>query len=69
MISGEYFIMFDPARQYLPFDQLRRRRKAGLRLKLSQIKAMFVDHLAPFVGIGGYTIGKTIRTRLALKLC
>lgn len=59
IISGEYFIMFDPSRRYLPFDQSRRRRKAGLRLKLTQMQANFVDHLAPFVGIGGYTIGKS----------
>ena len=58
IISGEYFIIFDPARKYLPFDRNHRRRQAGLRVRLSQMKSKFVGHLLPFVGIGGYTVGK-----------
>jgi sacsin len=57
IISGEYFVMFDPQRQYLPFNRSRKRRQAGLRLKLSQMKKRWIDHLTPFIGIGGYTIG------------
>lgn len=57
IISGEYFVMFDPQRQYLPFDLSRKRRKAGLRLKLSQMKTRWADHLMPFIGIGGYNLG------------
>lgn len=59
IISGEYFVMFDPQRRYLPFDGIRERRKARLRLKLSQIRTTWIDHLMPFVGIGGHTIGET----------
>lgn len=60
IISGEYFVMFDPQRQYLPFDHTRKRRKAGVRVKLSQMKTTYIDHLMPFVGIGGYTLGTSL---------
>ena len=55
LISGEYFVVFDPARRYLPLSNGRTR--AGLRVPLSIMKAKFKDHLVPFVGIGGYTFG------------
>ena len=57
IISGEYFVIFDPLRKFLPIDRAQRRRKAGLRIRLSQMKELFTDHLVPFVGIGGYNIG------------
>lgn len=56
MISGEHFIIFDPTRRYLPFITGVPRRKAGVMLKLSLMKSSYPDHLAPFVGIGGYTL-------------
>ena len=57
IISGEYFIIFDPTRKYLPFGHRHKKRQAGLRIRLSQMKERFIDHLVPFVGIGGYTLG------------
>ena len=59
MISGEYFIIFDPTRQYLPFRNGQSRRPGGTRLKLALMKLKFCDQLAPFIGIGGYTLGIT----------
>jgi sacsin len=58
IISGEYFVIFDPSRKFLPIDRAQRRRKAGLRIRLSQMKELFPDHLVPFAGIGGYNVGK-----------
>ena len=55
MISGDYFIIFDPSRRYLPLYQGRRR--AGMRIPLSLIKTRHKDHLVPFAGIGGYSPG------------
>lgn len=55
MISGGYFIIFDPSRTYLPLRQGRRR--AGMRIPLSLIKTRHRDHLVPFTGIGGYSPG------------
>ena len=60
MISGEYFIIFDPTRQYLPIGIGQNRPQAGTRLKLSNMKSNFRDQLFPFVGIGGYTLGTVI---------
>jgi sacsin len=57
LISGEYFVIFDPSRKHLPLSKGRTR--AGLRVPLSMMKAKFKDHLVPFVGIGGYTLGTT----------
>jgi len=56
IISGEYFVMFDPTRRYLPFDRYGRR-SAGLKIPLAQMKTCYEDHLVPFVGIGGYSLG------------
>lgn len=64
MISGEYFIIFDPTRKHLPFDSRNRRRQAGMRLPLSQMKSRFADHLIPFVGIGGYNLGTKIGSNI-----
>lgn len=58
MISGQYFVMFDPTRKYLPYARGGRRRQAGVRLRLSHMRARFHGHLVPFVGIGGYQLGK-----------
>ena len=55
LISGEYFVIFDPSRKYLPLSNGRTR--AGLRVPLSIMKVKFKDHLIPFVGIGGYSSG------------
>ena len=55
MISGNYFVIFDPSRRYLPLHQGRRR--AGMRIPLSLIKTRHKDHLVPFTGIGGYSPG------------
>src|SRR5208282_3115259 len=41
MISGPYFIMFDPSRRYLPLDSHRRQRVGGLRLSLTQMRSRF----------------------------
>jgi sacsin len=58
IISGEYFVLFDPSRTYLPYIDLHRgRRRAGLKISLAQMTSHFKDHLRPFVGIGGYTLG------------
>ena len=59
MISGEHFIIFDPTRRYLPYITGGPRRKAGVMLQLSLMRSSYPDHLAPFVGIGGYTLGTT----------
>lgn len=55
MISGEYFVILDPSRRYLPLHGNKRR--AGLRIPLEVMAREYVDHLVPFVGIGGYTLG------------
>jgi sacsin len=55
MISGNYFVMFDPSRRYLPLHQGRRR--AGMRIPLEIMKMRHKDHLVPFTGIGGYSTG------------
>ena len=57
LISGEYFVIFDPSRKYLPLSNGRTR--AGLRVPLLMMKAKFKDHLVPFIGIGGYSLGRT----------
>ena len=57
MISGEYFVIFDPTRKYLPYARGGRRRQAGMRLRLSHMRARFCGHLEPFVGIGEYQLG------------
>ena len=51
MISGEYFIMFDPMRRYLPLEYRSSQRRAGLRIPLTQMALRYKDHLEPFVGI------------------
>ena len=63
MISGPYFIMFDPSRRYLPLDSHHRQRRGGLRVRLAQMRSRYKDHLEPFVGIGGYNLGTNIDVR------
>lgn len=55
MISGDYFVIFDPSRRYLPISQGRRR--AGMRVPLEIMKTRNKDHLIPFIGVGGYSLG------------
>jgi sacsin len=57
LISGKYFIIFDPSRQYLPLGTNHRLRRAGLKISLDQMRSSFKHHLEPFVGIGGYSLG------------
>lgn len=64
LISGEYFVIFDPSRKYLPLSNGRTR--AGLRVPLSIMKVKFKDHLIPFVGIGGYSTGEIHCQRLLI---
>jgi hypothetical protein len=59
-ISGKYFVIFDPTRQYLPLDSNRRQRRAGWKVPLLQMRSHFSDHLEPFVGIGGYRLGAPV---------
>ena len=56
LISGDYFVIFDPERRYLPVDEAGKRR-AGMKIPISLMKASKKGHLIPFVGIGGYTLG------------
>jgi sacsin len=58
MISGDYFVIFDPSRQYLPMHGGRRR--AGMRIPLSIMKVRHKDHLVPFIGIDGYSLGTSL---------
>ena len=55
MISSKYFVIFDPSRQYLLFDQTRRR--AGLRVPLEIMRTKYPDLLVPFVGLKNYSLG------------
>jgi sacsin len=55
MISGEYFVILDPSRRYLPLHG--KKRRAGLRIPLSLMAREYLHHLVPFVGIGGYALG------------
>lgn len=55
MISGEYFVILDPSRRYLPL--LGTKRRSGLRIPLSVMAREYEGHLRPFVGIGGYALG------------
>jgi sacsin len=59
-ISGKYFVIFDPTRQYLPLDSNHRQRRAGWKVPLAQMRSHFKDHLEPFVGIGGYNLGRPV---------
>jgi hypothetical protein len=59
LVSGEYFVIFDPARRYLPVDE-RGRRRAGMKIPLSLMKGSKRGHLLPFVGIGGFTLGNPV---------
>jgi hypothetical protein len=61
MISGTEFIMFDPSRKYLPRSRGNQsRRRAGIRIPLSRMKLRYEDHLVPFVGVAGYSLGATL---------
>lgn len=55
MISGGYFVIFDPSRRYLPLCHGRRR--GGIRVPLSIMKLKYQGHLVPFVDIGKYSLG------------
>ena len=56
LISGDYFVIFDPQRRYLPVDE-KGKRRAGMKIPISLMKASKKGHLIPFVGLGGYTLG------------
>ena len=55
LISGEWFVIFDPSRKYLPLSNGRTR--AGLRVPLTIMRDKYRDHLVPFAGISDYTPG------------
>jgi len=55
MISGRYFIIFDPSRKFLPLCGNKRR--AGLRCPLEFIRKQYPDMIRPFIGINDYSLG------------
>ena len=65
MISGEWFIIIDPTRQYLPVrNPPVAEGRAAYVLNSHDMRPKYCDQLAPFVGIGGYTLGTTSRIQL-----
>lgn len=57
MVSGKYFIIFDPSSRYLPVAPGKKHRRPGMRIPLSIMKVKFIDHLVPFIGIEGFSLG------------
>ncbi|KAH7383481.1 hypothetical protein BKA64DRAFT_682440 [Cadophora sp. MPI-SDFR-AT-0126] len=56
ILSGDYLIILDPQQLVLPYNQNKGRRKPGLKLKLSRIREVCPDQLAPFIGLFGYAL-------------
>lgn len=63
MISGEYFVIFDPSRRFLPLLPNGHRR-AGMRVPLTLMRLHYQDHLIPFIGIGGFSLGNYILSQI-----
>ncbi|KAH8668095.1 hypothetical protein BGZ60DRAFT_451451 [Tricladium varicosporioides] len=55
ILSGKYLLILDPQQQSLPKNQRKGRRKAGVKLALSKLRAACPDQLAPFRGLWDYS--------------
>lgn len=53
-ISGDSFVIFDPEEQYLPLNSATRKPRAGMKLKLQDVRRKYPDQLLPFEGICGF---------------
>ncbi|MCJ1404884.1 hypothetical protein MMC11_008110 [Xylographa trunciseda] len=56
ILSGEFLLILDPQQVRLPLNYRLKRRKAGVKIKLSKLRRDFQDQLAPFNGLWGYAL-------------
>lgn len=54
MVSGEYLVIFDPQRTRLPRNTRTRKPRAGVRIKISEVRRNWPDQLGPFEGMHGF---------------
>ncbi|KFY88994.1 hypothetical protein V498_06566 [Pseudogymnoascus sp. VKM F-4517 (FW-2822)] len=52
---GKYLLILDPQQEVLPKNQIKGKRKPGVKLELSKLKGVCPDQLAPFEGLWKYT--------------
>ncbi|KFZ14806.1 hypothetical protein V501_03059, partial [Pseudogymnoascus sp. VKM F-4519 (FW-2642)] len=55
ILSGKYLLILDPQQEVLPKNQIKGKRKPGVKLELSKLKGVCPDQLAPFEGLWKYT--------------
>ncbi|OBT62242.1 hypothetical protein VE03_08031 [Pseudogymnoascus sp. 23342-1-I1] len=55
ILSGKYLLILDPQQEVLPKNQIKGKRKPGVKLELSKLKDVCPDQLAPFEGLWRYT--------------
>ncbi|PVH73775.1 hypothetical protein DL98DRAFT_468851 [Cadophora sp. DSE1049] len=56
ILSGEFLLILDPQQEVLPLNQTKGRRKPGIKLRLSKIREVCPDQLAPFAGFFDYAL-------------
>ncbi|KAG0646208.1 hypothetical protein D0Z07_8415 [Hyphodiscus hymeniophilus] len=55
ILSGKWLLILDPQQKVLPKNQIKGKRKPGVKLELSKLKDICSDQLAPFEGLWEYT--------------
>ncbi|TVY68700.1 Sacsin [Lachnellula suecica] len=54
ILSGKYLVILDPQQLVLPKNQIKGKRKPGIKLELSKLRHACSDQLAPFEGLWDY---------------
>ncbi|RDL30678.1 Uncharacterized protein BP5553_10023 [Venustampulla echinocandica] len=57
ILSGRYLLILDPQQEVLPKNQIKGKRKPGVKLELSKLRDACCDQLTPFEGLWAYTQG------------
>ncbi|KAE9364465.1 hypothetical protein N431DRAFT_474055 [Stipitochalara longipes BDJ] len=57
ILSGRYLLILDPQQEVLPRNQIKGKRKPGVKLLLSKLRDACGDQLVPFEGLWNYTQG------------
>ncbi|TVY90160.1 Sacsin [Lachnellula willkommii] len=54
ILSGKFLLILDPRQEVLPKNQIKGKRKPGVKLELSKLREACGDQLAPFQDLWGY---------------
>ncbi|TVY34994.1 Sacsin [Lachnellula subtilissima] len=54
ILSGRFLLILDPRQEVLPKNQIKGKRKPGVKLELSKLREACGDQLAPFQDLWGY---------------